>query len=291
MAESLALIGLDWNGTRLSGWAFDAEGEVLGAFSALEARRPELSEYLPRTHFHLGEWIGSAIEVPVIACGDIGLLAPESLRAEMRLPVAATEAARLFETAGVHVVPWVWQGEPADVSGGAETMLAGLGEDHGAICLAGRLTRHVQLAHGRIVRIATEMTAELRDLYLTGGTLALGPDQAQAFDERVFRDWVEMALDTGEPVPVFAVEAAVLSGRLHPRHKAAAVAGLLIGRDVATHYDPGDEVVLVADGPLLEAYGLAFDCLGAEVEEASAEGVLQDGLVELADLAGLLGED
>jgi 2-dehydro-3-deoxygalactonokinase len=282
---------LEWNGARLSGWTFDADGDVLGAFSAQEARRPELSEYLARTHFHLGEWMGRALEVPVIACGDISRLVPEVRRAQMRLPVAVTQAARLFETGGVHIVPWAWQDEPADLSGGAETMLAGLGEDHGAICLAGRLTRHVRLAHGRIVRIATEMTAELRDLYLTGGALALGPDQPQAFDERVFRGWVETALDTAEPVPVFAVEAAVLSGRLDPRHKAAAVAGLLIGRDVATHYDPGDEGVLVAAGPLLEAYGLAFDCLGAEVEEASAGGALQDGLVELADLAGLLGED
>jgi len=50
-------------------------------------------------------------------------------------------------------------------------------------------------------------------------------------------------------------------------------------------------VLLVADGPLLEAYGFALDALGADVEETSAVEALQDGLFEIADLAGLLGED
>ncbi|HAY05210.1 MAG TPA: hypothetical protein DCY26_00970 [Hyphomonas sp.] len=113
----------------------------------------------------------------------------------------------------------------------------------------------------------------------------------QAFDMAVFRDWLERALDAGRAAPVFSVDAAIRQGQLSPENKAAALAGLMIGADVAAHYDPGEEVLLVADGPLLEAYGLALETLGADVEETSAIEALQEGLFELADLAGLLGED
>ena len=292
MTDTLALIGLEWIGTRLSAWGFDEDGEVVSSAVMHEPRRPAEAEYLARTHFHLGEWLGVSPEVPVIACGDIGLLARAKTRDSLALPLAVADiAATLFETGGVHIVPWAWQGAPPDLTGGAETLLAGLDEDHASVCIAGRHTKHIVLQHGRIMQLATEMTAEVRDLLLSRGALALTPDTAQAFDARVFQDWVEQALDTGKPLPVYAVEAALLSGRLDPAHKAAAIAGLMIGRDVATHYDPGDEVLLVSDGALMEAYGLAFDSLGAEVEEVSALGALQDGLVELADLAGLLSAD
>lgn len=292
MTDTLALIGLEWIGTRLSAWGFDADGEVLFSAVMHEPRRPAEAEYLTRTHFHIGEWLAASPEVPVIACGDIGLLARAKTLEAMSLPLAVTDtASHLFEAGSVHIVPWAWQGSPPDLTGGAETLLAGLDEDHASVCIAGRHTKHIQLKHGRITQLATELTAEFRDLLLSRGALALTPDSAQAFDAGVFRDWVEQALDTGKPLPVYAVEAALLSGKLDPAHKAAAVAGLMIGRDVATHYDPGDEVLLVSDGPLMEAYGLAFDSLGAEVEEVSALGALQDGLVELADLAGLLSAD
>lgn len=292
MTDRFALIGLEWNGTKLSAWAFDEEGDVVSETVVHEPFRPGLTDYLPRTHYHLGEWLGAAPDVPVIACGDIGRLVEARGAQPLQLPQAVTApATHLHLAERVHIVPWLWQVPVPDLTGGAETILAGLDEDHASVCIAGRHTKHVLMEHGRIVRLATELTAEFRDLLLSRGALALSADTPQAFEPQVFQDWVERALDTGEALAVFSVEAALLSGQLDPAHKAAAIAGMLIGRDVAAHYDPGDEVVLVADGPLLEAYGLAFDSLGAEVDEVSFTGALQDGLVELADLAGLLATD
>lgn len=298
MSNAVALIGLEWSGTRLSAWAFDDEGETLSSAVMNEACRPEPGEFAARVRFHLTEWLGAWPDVPVIASGDIGILTlagPDLSRTvpALSLPVPTSAlAGALLAADGLHIVPWIGQASPPDLTCGAETILAGLDEDHGAVCIAGRYTRHVALEHGRITRLATENTAELRDLLLAGGRLALPAGApAQTFDAGVFREWVEAALDTERRPPVFAVEAGVLTGRLSPAHKAAALTGLLIGSDVATHYDPGDEVLLVADGPLREAYGLAFDTLGVEVDEISAAEALQDGLFELADLAGLLGED
>lgn len=290
MTDGLALIGLEWSGTRLSAWAFDSEGDILSAAVLHEPRRPAGNEFIARTRFHLNEWLGAWPEVSVIACGDIGIVTGNAAGLTLPFTLSSLQDA-LVQAEGLTLVPWIGQRAPADLTCGAETILMGLDEDHAAVCIAGRHTRHVRMEHGRITRLSTEITAELRDLLLASGTLSLANAPPQAFDSGAFREWMESALDSEGALSPFAVEAAILTGQLDPAHKSAALTGLLIGADVAAHYDPGDEVLLVADGPLMEAYGLAFDVLGADVDEISATGALQDGLFELADLAGLLGED
>ena len=290
MKDSLALIGLDWTGSRLSAWAYDAGGEILSSAVMHEPERIAPSEYLARIRFHVSEWLGAWPEVPVIVSGDVGILSQSVTNLSIPVPLMSMPG-HLMARDGIWIVPWIRQLSPPDISCGSETILAGLGEDHAAVCIVGRHTRHYDLEHGRILGLSTEITSELRDLLLTAGALALKDSPAQIFDPRVFREWVERALDTEDAPPVFAVEAAIFTGQLDPACKAAAIAGLLIGADVAAHYDPGDEVLLVADGPLREAYGLALDALGADVDEISASEALREGLFELADLAGLLGED
>ncbi len=291
MHDRLALIGFEWTGTLFRAWGFDEAGEIIGAAEATESAAPQPGDFASRTRYHLNEWLGGAPAAPIIGCGDIGRLAGTGPLPALTLPqMVPAIAGHLALEGGLHIVPWLRQPAPADLSGGAETALAGLDEPNGAVCLAGRHTRHVTLEHGRITGLSTEITGELRDLLLSTGVLAIPPGIVQAFDARVFRDWVERALDTDDTPPVFAVLAARQMGHLAPEHQAAALSGLLIGADVAAHYDPGDEVILAADGPLLDAYGIALDALGADVEECSAIEVIQDGLFELADLAGLLGD-
>lgn len=287
MKDELALIGCEWSGSHIRAWAFDDEGDILSAFHAREECGPAPGLWASRLSFQLTEWLGAAPSVPVIACG-----APAAAAPFLAAPVPLSHlAGHITETAGIHLVPWIAQSAPADLTCGAETLLFGLGEANGAICIAGQHTRHCAVEHGRLTGFTTEITAELRDLLLSHGSLALDASAVQAFDMAVFRDWLERALDAGRAAPVFSVDAAIRQGQLSPENKAAALAGLMIGADVAAHYDPGEEVLLVADGPLLEAYGLALETLGADVEETSAIEALQEGLFELADLAGLLGED
>ena len=285
MNDDLALIGFEWAGTNLRAWAFDDAGEILSSVQVREEPVVTHADWAARLQFHIAEWLGSDPEVPLIGCGDVSAPA-------LNAPVSLSQlSANLGARGRIRLVPWIGQLSPPDLTCGAETLLAGLDEAHGAICIVGQHTRHCVVEHGRLVEFSTEITAELRDLLLTHGSLSLHDSATQAFDMAVFRDWIERALDTGDTPPLFSVEAAIRQGGLSASNKAAALAGLMIGADVAAHYDPGDEVLLVADGPLLEAYGFALDALGADVEETSALEALQDGLFEIADLAGLFGED
>ncbi len=292
MQEKLALIGFEWAGSLIRAWAFGPAGEILSAIELRE--RPVVNDpnWPSRLRFDFSEWLGDVGAIPIIGCGDVpARLVPASGQVISTPAALAQLPQNLVQHDGIHLIPWISQHAPPDLTCGAEAVLVGLGDANGSICIAGPHTRHCVVEHGRLMEFSTEITAELRDLLLSHGTLSLNSDSPQTFDAKVFRDWIERALDTDDSPPVFSVEAAIRQGLLSPANKAAALAGLMIGADVAAHYDPGDEVLLVADGPLLEAYGFALDALGADVEETSAVEALQDGLFELADLAGLLGED
>jgi len=292
MKDSLALIGFEWAGPQLRAWAFDGEGEILSSVQLREEPVAGHADWAGRLRYHLSEWLGTAPDVPVIGSGDVSasLLKSGGIQLNAPLPLAQLPG-QLGMAGSIHLVPWIGQLAPPDLTCGAEAILFGLEDANGAICIAGQHTRHCVVEHGRLLEFSTEITAELRDLLLSHGTMSLQAPGPQTFDMQVFKDWIERALDTDDSPPVFSVEAAIRRGALLPANKAAALAGLMIGADVAAHYDPGDEVLLVADGPLLEAYGFALDALGADVEETSAVEALQDGLFEIADLAGLLGED
>ncbi len=292
MKDSLALIGFEWAGPHLRAWAFDGEGDILSSVQLREEPVAGHADWQERLHYHLSGWLGAAPAVPVIGCGDVSAALLQAGGVQLNAPLQLAQLpAQLGKAGTFHLVPWIGQLAPPDLTCGAEAILFGLDEANGAICIAGQHTRHCVIEHGRLLEFSTEITAELRDLLLSHGTMSLQAPGPQTFDMKVFKDWIERALDTDDSPPVFSVEAAIRQGVLSPANKAAALAGLMIGADVAAHYDPGDEVLLVADGPLLEAYGFALDALGADVEETSAVEALQDGLFEIADLAGLLGED
>lgn len=291
MKDRLALVGFEWAGSQLSAWAYDDEGEVLSSVQVQAGLVRDQPDWPARVKRELAGWLGVEVNVPVIGCGDVAAALIKPGEALPRTPVSLSDmAGQLGSHEGLHLVPWIAQLNPPDLTSGAETRLFGLGDDIGAVCIVGVHTHHCTVEHGRLVAFSTEITSEVRELLLSHGTLALAGSDAQILDMPTFQSWIERALDTDNTPPIFAVEAAIHQGLLLPAHKAAALAGLMIGADVAAHYDPGDDVLLVADGPLLEAYGFALETLGAEVEETSALEALQNGLFELADLAGLLGE-
>jgi 2-dehydro-3-deoxygalactonokinase len=132
------------------------------------------------------------------------------------------------------------------------------------------------------------MTGELRSLLLSSGGLKAPVGVEQEFSEPVFREWVENTLDPEDAASPFAVRAARVTGDLDPKFHTAALTGILIGADIAAHYDPGDDLTLVADGPFLDFYRIALDTLGADFDEYSAEEAAQDGLFGLAEEAGLI---
>ncbi|KDA02026.1 2-dehydro-3-deoxygalactonokinase [Hyphomonas oceanitis] len=284
MSPPVSLIGASWRAGRFEAWSFDDEGEVLGTF-ARDGAADQGGVLQDMTRALITEWLGSSEKAPVIVCGET----PGGAGKLLQVPALLSDLYdALTDLDGIHVVPGLRQLSPPDILQGQEVQLLGLGQLSGAICLPGRHTKHVALEQGRVLDFSTEMTGEIQELLLSQGSLRVPAGIEPRFDAGIFRDWVERSLDTDDAASPFAVSAARLIGVLRPEHQITALSGLLIGADVAAHYDPGDDVILVADGELAKAYGMALDALGASVEEYSAEEAMQDGLFDIAEEAGLL---
>ncbi|HAE28160.1 MULTISPECIES: 2-dehydro-3-deoxygalactonokinase [Hyphomonas] len=290
MKDRTILIGIDWGASTFRAWAFDEEGEVIGGISVPDGILTHSGDALGRLKFHINEWLSEWPQVPIIACGGIGGSQGIQNVDHRSVPMMIADLPKHLAVAhGIHIVPGLKQASPPDVMRGEETQLFALDESIGAVCFPGTHTKHVTVEHGRIIGFTTEITGELRALLTANGGLQTPQDVQQEFSEAVFREWVEYSLDPDDAASPFAVRAARMTGLLDPKHHEAALTGLLIGADIAAHYDPGDELTLVADGAILESYRLALDTLGAEFDELSAEEATQDGLFELAEEAGLIG--
>lgn len=290
MKDRTILIGIDWGASTFRAWAFDEEGEVIGGISVPDGILTHSGDALGRLKFHINEWMSEWPQVPIIACGGIGGSQGIQNVDHRSVPMMIADLPKHLAVAhGIHIVPGLKQASPPDVMRGEETQLFALDESIGAVCFPGTHTKHVTVEHGRIIGFTTEITGELRALLTANGGLQTPQDVEQEFSEAVFREWVEYSLDPDDAASPFAVRAARMTGLLDPKHHEAALTGLLIGADIAAHYDPGDELTLVADGAILESYRLALDTLGAEFDELSAEEATQDGLFELAEEAGLIG--
>jgi len=290
MKDRMILIGIDWGASNFRAWAFDEEGEVIGGISVPDGVLTHSGDAMDRLKFHINEWLGEWPDVPMIACGGAGSSQGIHQTDYLPVPMMISDLPKhLVHMHGLHIVPGLKQASPPDILRGQETQLFALDETIGAVCFPGTHTKHITVEHGRILDFSTEMTGELRALLLANGGLKVPEDVEQVFSESVFREWVELSLDTDDAASPFAVRAARMTGLLDPKYHTTALTGLLIGADVAAHYDPGDELTLVADGPLLKSYRIALEALGAEFDECSAEEATQDGLFELAEEAGLIG--
>jgi 2-dehydro-3-deoxygalactonokinase len=290
MKDRMILIGVDWGASNFRAWAFDEEGEVIGGISVPDGVLTHSGDAMDRLKFHINEWLGEWPDVPMIACGGAGSSQGIHRTDYLPVPMMISDLPKhLVRMHGLHIVPGLKQASPPDILRGQETQLFALDESIGAVCFPGTHTKHITVEHGRILDFSTEMTGELRALLLANGGLKVPEGVEQVFSDSVFREWVELSLDTDDAASPFAVRAARMTGLLDPKYHTTALTGLLIGADVAAHYDPGDELTLVADGPLLKSYRIALEALGAEFDECSSEEATQDGLFELAEEAGLIG--
>ena len=181
--------------------------------------------------------------------------------------------ASLHRDQDVLFIPSLVQTTPPDITCGAETSLFGIDQPNGLVCIPDDLTLHFSLETGRVTGFTTELTRVIHGAILARERAVSAGLPEQVFSDSVFGEWVERSLDTENAVSAYAVHAALWMQQLAPQH-----------------YEPGDDVILIADDIDLNRYGLALDALGADVLEFSAEDCLTDGLWEIAELAGLLAD-
>ncbi|MEH6742918.1 2-dehydro-3-deoxygalactonokinase [Hyphomonas sp.] len=292
MTLTPSLIGVSITGNRFRAWAYDADGDVLHTCQSANLRSGPVGPGADQIRAVLDSWRRDFTGAcPILVSG-----ARDSQQGGMenhhpRVPFRLEDiGASLHRDQDVLFIPSLVQTAPPDITYGAETSLFGIEQPNGLVCMPDDLTVHFSLETGRVTGFTTELTREIHGAILARERAVSAGLPEQVFSESVFVEWVERSLDTENAVSAYAVHAAVWTRQLAPQHYECALSGLLIGADVAAHYDPGDDVILIADDINLTRYGLALDALDADVLEYSAEDCLTDGLWEIAELAGLLAD-
>lgn len=287
MTESVRLIAIVVLDNGMNIWSLDADGEELSyrhfglPISTAEKDTSDAVKY------HLQEWLGEWPQVPVLVAGANSPPRTTALQVPLRIEDIGSH---LWQDDNLWLVPGLKQTSPPDITNGPEICLMAVEDPSGMVCIPGKQSRHFVMDHGRLLEFTTELTGDMREALLRHPRSTPWLNVTQTFEQNIFKQWADRSLDTANALSPFAVHAACTTGQLDASLYDCALSGLLIGAEVAAHYDPGDEVTLIADGTELDTYGLAFDTLEVDVTEYSAVESLRDGLFEIADLAGLLDD-
>jgi 2-dehydro-3-deoxygalactonokinase len=326
-SDKIALIGLDWGTSSLRAYLMGCDGALLAERKLpLGIMRLEYSgrEQDRRLAFEAaleeacGDWLATAPDAPVIACGMVGSAlgwceAPY-LNTPIRLDQLSNHLTPIQTDCGrvVRVVPGLMQKtELVDVMRGEETQLAGCmraipQRSLSTTVLAGLPGTHskwVTLEAGCIQHSATFMTGEVFEALckhtILGRTMQCGVgDESPSFDFGV-ETALRQSTQGGVLSTIFTVRSLGLIGTLSAREQPAYLSGLLIGEEVAAvlriHDGQVDATTSIRTGPLLLVgdrelcgrYKRAFQLMGHEeitiIENASSRGLweiaIQSGLV------------
>ena len=285
-------IAADWGTSHLRLWLMDADDHVLDRIRSDRG----MGQIAPGDYETvLLELTGAALpasgHVPVICCGMAGARqgwVEAAYRAVPCAPGTISDAAR--PSVGdprlrVFILPGLSQAKPADVMRGEETQIAGFlhaqPDFDGVLCLPGTHCKWAHISAGEVVSFRSFMTGELfallsRDSVLRHSIAAEGRD-ADAFAEAVSH---AMSRPSAVASDLFTLRAESLLHGLDPVSARARLSGLLIGMEMAAArpYWLGQDVAIIGDGGLADAYAEALAAQGVTPRRTDAEEMTLNGL-------------
>ena len=281
-------VAVDWGTSRLRAWGMRGAAPVWRASSERGMGALAPSEF----EGALRELIAphGALEAPVIACGMVG-----ARQGWVEAPYAAVPCpplgapVRAPGALDVRVLPGLSQASPPDVMRGEETQIAGLiaGEPRfdGVAVLPGTHSKWARISAGEVVAFRTAMTGELFALLSERSVLrhsVAAPEHDPVASSGAFDAALADALARPEALAaaLFTLRADGLLNGTPPAALRARLSGLLIGAELAAlrPYWLGQDVAVIADGPLAEAYGAALAAQGVGVRHLGAEALTLAGL-------------
>lgn len=278
-------IALDWGTTNLRGWAMSAGDTVLA-----EAQSDRGMGTLEPDEFAgaLAELTEGWAPAPAVACGMVGARQgwiEADYQSVPCKPLPDTFTRAPCSGPAVHIIPGVSQTMPADVMRGEETQIAGFialnPNWDGVLCLPGTHTKWVQISAGEIVSFQTCMTGDLFAA-ISGHTVLRHSVASDDFDSDAFGDALSETLSRPEAFAskLFNLRAEGLLNGMQNSTAKARLSGLLIGAELAATrpYWLGQQIGIIGDGPVTEAYVKALAAQGAPATLADGPRVTLAGL-------------
>lgn len=271
-----------WHPTDKRVWALDANGAV-ALFKDFDPAAG------PAALLDFVSALGKGATVPVVVSGSSDWVQPALHAVPCKMDLQGTEIVQV-DGANLYFLPAVQQAAPADVIHGQEATIAGFLSDDkefdGVLCVVGAHTKWVHISAEEIVSFQSFMTGELADFVADKSSLnaAFG---AGGFDSAAFEDAMSETLSRPERLAskMVEIQSAVMQGSLPERSARSRLLGFLIGAELgATRpYWLGQNVVVLADGEVGQAYLQALKSQGAMARLVGAEAFTVAGLKQALD--------
>jgi 2-dehydro-3-deoxygalactonokinase len=292
-ASSPALIAIDWGTTRFRAYLLDSAGAVIERVASDDGIMAVKPGGFPAVlAIRCGMWMARHPDIPVILAGMVGSRNGWVEAPYRHCPATVSEIAGAMASVDIgngrqaRIVPGLStrdsSGTP-DVMRGEETLALGAGIENGTIILPGTHSKWVQMEKGDIKSFATFMTGEFYATLLSQtilGKLREEPDEASGF-----AIGLEAARRPGGLThQAFAARTSVLLGDMSGHEVTPFLSGLLIGSEVDAGLamdQSGGDVVLIADGVIVEAYTKALAARGKTCRTVSTESCFTAGLARL----------
>ncbi len=256
MRDKAAWIGIDWSATPPQISIADISGSALPlpdlVLTGLDDLGAALAGQLPNEL------------IPPVFCAGLPLLPATTLRPVPAMPMEGLLRLQSDDPQlALYAIPGLCQRQPADLSQGAETVIAGYLDTHpdfdGILCCVGARAHWAHISAREVVSFQSSRTPDLLG-HLAQDT---GPVDQPAFlgaiDDIMARPQIlATALSRIDAERALnSMQNAAAEGRL---------AGLLIGLELAATrpYWLGQRVVVLADGTLGEHYLAALQAQGAD---------------------------
>jgi 2-dehydro-3-deoxygalactonokinase len=284
-------LALDWGNSNLRGAVLDARGTPHASFSSADGCSGlgpgDFAARLGAVRAALG-----AEALPALACGAVGAregwvevpYVPLPAR-----PIAVAVALRHVPDARLHIVPGLsMPAPPRGILRGEESQILGLDPGQGRVCLPGTHSKWVTLEDGMITGFESYQTGEMFAVVTRHTRIGAGGD---VDDPEGFAFGLALA-DSPAPLTagLFAIRTDRILGALPDAQSTAAIAGLLIGAEVA------HALARLTTGPLLlcgepsmtRRYRTALARHGIDAVEEDGTCAAWRGLARIACDAGLI---
>ena len=284
------LVAVDWGTTRMRASLLDGSGTVLARTQAETGVQSIPPGGFPAALDQAcGDWFQAHPDLPVVMAGMVGSRNGWVEAPYCPCPCGPRDlAARFTRIAGqrdVRVVAGVdcrWPNGGYDVLRGEEVQAIGTSIADGLLCLPGTHSKWIEMAGGRIMRLASFITGELYAAMSAscGARRAADPEDPGSGRPAGAE---AAAWPGGLSRLLFQARTQVLGGSLRGEAVRPFLSSLLVGQEIVGAFElfgPSREVHLVAAPPQLEVYRAALQAHGTRVmvsdpAEASTRGIVR----------------
>ena len=283
-------IAVDWGTSNLRAWAMSETGIVRAAVRSVDGMGSLDQKSFEAVLLELvAPWLGER-ETTVIACGMVGSRQGWFEAPYTKVPTkpsgSVVQVPNTDPRIAVHILPGLSQESPPDVMRGEETQITGFLSEFpdfdGVICLPGTHSKWAHISAGEVISFQTFVTGELFECLTKHSVLRHSTVGNAEMNMVEFQNAMSETMSKPEALAarLFRLRSDHLLNGKDTVLLTSRLSGYLLGCELAAArpYWLGQEVALIGNEALTNAYASALSHVGVTAKEFAGDDMTLKGL-------------